>query len=335
MGKQYGQLILEERCTIAHLHEAGQSIRQIAAALDRAPSTVSRELKRNRGTQVGYKPAMPTSRREPGAGQDRAWSATASCAPRARPARQRLVARADRRPAAPATRLQPASAMRSIYRFIYAQIRRTNDGAWRHYLPRGQVQTRLRAAATAARPRAHQSAVSPSPSAPPPPTPRHPGHWEADLMLFADLGQAILVAHERKSRLTSPRQAANQRPNPPPRQLLAWLEPLTRAAPDHHLRQRHRVRPALPPQQPARHPNLLLRSPQPLAKGRRRERHRTHAPALATQNRPRHHTRPSSTASSPLTTTPHENAWTSNPAEVFSPNCRFERCNSTPSLRSG
>src|SRR5215469_4296841 len=57
MGKQYDQLSLEERCQIARLHEDGQSIRQIAAALDRPPSTISRELKRNRGQQVGYKPS--------------------------------------------------------------------------------------------------------------------------------------------------------------------------------------------------------------------------------------------------------------------------------------
>ncbi|WP_422922112.1 helix-turn-helix domain-containing protein, partial [Sphingomonas liriopis] len=50
----YRQLSLEERCSIARLHEAGQSIRQIAATLDRQPSTVSRELKRNAGATIGY-----------------------------------------------------------------------------------------------------------------------------------------------------------------------------------------------------------------------------------------------------------------------------------------
>jgi IS30 family transposase len=38
MGKQYGHFTLEERCTIARLQQAGQSIRQIATALDRSPS---------------------------------------------------------------------------------------------------------------------------------------------------------------------------------------------------------------------------------------------------------------------------------------------------------
>ena len=53
----YRQLSLEERCSIARLHEDGQSIRQIAAALDRQPSTIARELKRNSGAKVGYQPA--------------------------------------------------------------------------------------------------------------------------------------------------------------------------------------------------------------------------------------------------------------------------------------
>src|SRR2546430_10176135 len=56
MGERYKQLSLDDRCEIAHLQAAGRSVRQIAAALDRAPSTISRELKRNRGREVGYKP---------------------------------------------------------------------------------------------------------------------------------------------------------------------------------------------------------------------------------------------------------------------------------------
>src|SRR3546814_21093831 len=54
---RYRQLAIEERCSIARLHEDGQSNRQIAAALDRQPSTIAREVKRNSGTKVGYQPA--------------------------------------------------------------------------------------------------------------------------------------------------------------------------------------------------------------------------------------------------------------------------------------
>jgi IS30 family transposase len=56
MGRRYEQLSLDDRCEIARLQADGQSVRQIAAALDRAPSTISREIRRNRGRQVGYKP---------------------------------------------------------------------------------------------------------------------------------------------------------------------------------------------------------------------------------------------------------------------------------------
>ena len=54
---RYTQLSLEERCSIARLHEAGQSKRQIAAALDRQPSTIAREIKRNSGNKIDYRPA--------------------------------------------------------------------------------------------------------------------------------------------------------------------------------------------------------------------------------------------------------------------------------------
>src|SRR3546814_9787739 len=72
---RYSQLSIAERCSIARLHEDGQSIRQTAAALDRQPSTIARELKRNSGAKVGYQPAYaparPLARRWTGARLDR------------------------------------------------------------------------------------------------------------------------------------------------------------------------------------------------------------------------------------------------------------------------
>src|SRR3546814_15158320 len=61
---RYSQLSIAERCSIARLHEDGQSIRQIAAALDRQPSTIARELQRNSGAKVGYQPAYAQARAE-------------------------------------------------------------------------------------------------------------------------------------------------------------------------------------------------------------------------------------------------------------------------------
>src|SRR5271168_5097046 len=61
MGRCYGQLGLEERDEIYRLHAGGKSQNKNASALDRAPSTISRELKRNsKSTKVwagGYEPA--------------------------------------------------------------------------------------------------------------------------------------------------------------------------------------------------------------------------------------------------------------------------------------
>src|SRR5438093_4489343 len=60
MGQCYGQLSLEERVEIYRLHASGKSQNEIASVLDRAPSTISRELRRNsRPTKVwagGYEP---------------------------------------------------------------------------------------------------------------------------------------------------------------------------------------------------------------------------------------------------------------------------------------
>ncbi|MDZ7917218.1 MAG: IS30 family transposase [Rhodococcus sp. (in: high G+C Gram-positive bacteria)] len=46
----------EERIAIGDLHRTGLSIRKIAEALGRAPSTISRELRRNQFPQGGYRP---------------------------------------------------------------------------------------------------------------------------------------------------------------------------------------------------------------------------------------------------------------------------------------
>src|SRR5216684_6295162 len=200
MGEHYGHLTLEERCTIAQLHQAGQSIRQIAATLDRSPSCLSRELKRNSGRQVGYKPTYAQeqagSRRWKGArlerdaalrtvvldGLARGWSP------------EQIAGRLKQQKAA------TTISHESIYRFIYAQIRRTNDGAWRNYLPRAKYKRgwrgRRRSPASLIKDRVsitlRPQAVEHR---------RTFGHWEGDLMLFAAPGQVILVGLERKSRV--------------------------------------------------------------------------------------------------------------------------------------
>src|SRR3990167_1830364 len=136
MGTKYAQLSLEDRCQIARLHAEGCSIRQIAANLDRAPSTVAREVKRNSGRKVGYKPAYANEQ-----AAARRWKG--SKLERKPELRQTVLARLAQgwSPEQVAGRLALENGAtrvshETIYRFIYAQIRRTNDSKWRLYLPR-------------------------------------------------------------------------------------------------------------------------------------------------------------------------------------------------------
>jgi transposase, IS30 family len=202
MGQRYEQLSYEERCSIARLREAGQSIRQVASALDRPPSTIARELKRNSGSKAGYRPIYAEEQ-----AKARRWSG--SRLERDNELRDMVLDRlkAGWSPEQVAGRLarnigRAIISHESIYRFIYDQIRRTNDGAWRHYLPRAKAKRGWRARGGGSSvDHIHQR----RPIAERPQDARDrqtPGHWEADYMLFATYGQGLLIAHERSSRLT-------------------------------------------------------------------------------------------------------------------------------------
>jgi len=211
MGCRYRQLSLGDRCEIARFQANGATIRQIAAALDRAPSTISRELKRNRGTYVGYKADYAhdwtKARRWSGSRLERkpdlrravlerlagGWSPEQVAGRLAREAGHNVIS------------------YESIYRFIYAQLARTKDYRWRRFLPRGKSKRgfRGRRGGSAATFIEGRIPVSKRPLSA---ADRNiPGHWEADLMLFARYGQAILTVHERRSRIilaTRPRSKA-------------------------------------------------------------------------------------------------------------------------------
>jgi len=185
MGRHDAQLSLEDRCTIARAREAGQTIRQIAAALDRAPSTILRELNRNRGAQVGYAPAYAQEQ-----AHRRRWRGSRLLR---QPALQAHVLHwlgQGWSPAQVAGRLKrEGRALRisaeSIYRFITSQIRRTKDSRWRHYLPRGKSTRGWRGRNGGSRVD-HIHGRVPISERPAAVHRRHdPGHWEADLMLFA------------------------------------------------------------------------------------------------------------------------------------------------------
>jgi len=139
MGQCDEQFSFEERCTLSRLSQAGKTIRQIAASMDRSPSTIARELQRDRGTQVGYQPAyaeqQAKSRRWRGSrllrdgdlqaevlkrlGQG--WSPAKVCGRLKKEKKHQVISH------------------ESIYRFIDAQIRCTNDFSWRHHCPGEKV----------------------------------------------------------------------------------------------------------------------------------------------------------------------------------------------------
>lgn len=119
---------MEERRTIAFLQKEGKSIRQIAASLDLAPSSVSREIKRNTGTGIkaNYSPAYA---------DEMAWARRWSGSKMERQPDLRLAVlnrlAMGWSPEQVAGRLalekgKPIISHESVYRFIYAQIRRTN-----------------------------------------------------------------------------------------------------------------------------------------------------------------------------------------------------------------
>ena len=219
----YRQLSIEERCSIARLREAGQSIRQIAAALDRQPSTIARELKRNTGAKIGYQPSYAQAQT-----QARRWTGTRL--EREDGLRERVLDRlADGwSPEQICGRLERESGHRvisheTIYRFIYAQLKRTNDRRWRHYLPRAKYKRGWRTKGgwprMTDRPSIHDRPASIA-------TREQPGHWEADAMLFSRAGQAILIAHERHSRLTIAVRQNSLKADPVAAALTRMLQPL-------------------------------------------------------------------------------------------------------------
>lgn len=201
MGKKYKQLSLEERCTISIFLREGKSIQKIAAALARSTSTVSREIKRNTMITKGYVPSyaqqQTCGRRWHGSRLER------------QPALRTAVL--DRlamgwSPQGTAGRLAQEQGCNvisheSIYRFIYAQIKRTKDYKWRHYLPRGKSRRGCRGRRGESPALLMKNRVSIHER------PEHvlertqAGHWEADLMLFSKYGQTLLVTHERHSRM--------------------------------------------------------------------------------------------------------------------------------------
>ena len=206
MGQCYGQLSLEERVEIYRLHAGGRSQNEIASALDRAPSTISRELRRNsRPTKVwngGYEPVRAQQLAE----RRRRWDG-----------RFKLARQTDLRncvgeslamghsPEQIAGRLalehgRVIISHESIYRFIYHRV--AQKDCWHRLLPRHK-RRRGRRRRPGGRPAGFIKQRRSITERPTEVEGRGtPGHWEADFMLFARCGQGLLVLHERKTRFS-------------------------------------------------------------------------------------------------------------------------------------
>jgi transposase, IS30 family len=226
MGTRYQQLSLEDRCEIARLHAEGRSLRQIAAGVDCAPSTVSRELKRNISRQKGYLPVyaeeQSRARRWKGSKLDRSPELRKEVL-------KRLACRWSPEQIAGRMAMETGAASIShetIYRFIYAQIARTNDFSWRRYLPRAKARRGYRGHKGGSPARFIKDRVSIAQRPQEAEDRSTPGHWEADLMLFSKYGQAVLTLHNRSSRILLATRPPNRAAVPTIKTLRTLLEPL-------------------------------------------------------------------------------------------------------------
>jgi IS30 family transposase len=204
MGKYYGQLSLEERIEIYRLHAGGRSQNAIAAALERSPSTISRELLRNsQPTKVwtgGYEPVRAQQLAE----RRRRWDGRFKLA--RQPDLRNCVGNSlamGHSPEQIAGRLalehgRVIISHESIYRFIYH--RAAQKDCWHRLLPcRKRTRGHRPGRSPASLIKQRRSIIERPAEVEGRGT---PGHWEADFMLFARCGQGLLVLHERQTRFS-------------------------------------------------------------------------------------------------------------------------------------
>jgi IS30 family transposase len=204
MGQRYGQLSLEERIEIYRLHAGGRSQKDIASALGRVPSTISRELRRNsRPSKVwtgGYEPVRAQQLAERRRRMDGRFKLARQ--PDLRKCVRKSLAMGHS-PEQIAGRLalehgRVIISHESIYRFIYH--RSAQKDYWHRLLPRHKLR-RGRRRHRGGSPASFIKQRRPINERPAEVEGRKvPGHWEADFMLFARYGQALLVLHERQTR---------------------------------------------------------------------------------------------------------------------------------------
>lgn len=204
MGRQYDQLSLRERIEIYRLHSAGDSVRSIAASLDRSASTVSRELRRNSKPTRSWSGGYDAVRAQQLTQRRRSWDSRFKLArqPGLRElVRQRLAM--GQSPEQIAGRLardhgRTIISHEAIYRFIYH--RSAQADYWHRLLPRRKSR-RGRLGKRGGSPASFIHERRPIAERPDIHDRQEPGHWEVDGMAFSVGGVSILLAVERTSRL--------------------------------------------------------------------------------------------------------------------------------------
>ena len=220
MGTSYIQLSVDERIEIARLRADGYTLEAIGLCLHRHASTISRELRRNsqptKQYAGGYAPVRaheltqrrrrwdarfkrvrePALRTYVGEGLATGWPRAMGYSPEQISGR---LARDNRTRTCPAELVGLSISHESIYRFVY--YRSAQKDYWHRLLPRAKSR----------RGRFKRHRIGPSERIPGRVSVRQRdaqantrqvfGHWEGDLMLFSTYGQAVLVAHERTSRV--------------------------------------------------------------------------------------------------------------------------------------
>jgi transposase, IS30 family len=201
----------DERIEIADLRQAGLGIRQIAVRVGRAPSTISRELRRNAAV-TGYRPFEAHRR---------------ATARRARHHRRRVETSAELGQLVAellAQRWSPQQISRhlrrrfpgqprmwlcheSIYQAVYqpgSPLRRPSPLAAHRRSPlrTGRDHRRAHQHKNQRRPRFEQPMLTIRQRPFQPEDRSQPGHWEGDLIIGKDQGSAIGTLVERQSRMT-------------------------------------------------------------------------------------------------------------------------------------
>jgi IS30 family transposase len=200
----------DERIEIADLRHAGLSIRQVADRLGRAPSTISRELRRN-ATATGYRPFEAQRR---------------ATARRARSHHRRIEASGELRQLVAellAQRWSPEQISRqlrlrfpgqpamwlcheSIYQAVYqpgSGLQRLSPLAPHHRSPlrTGRDHRRAHQHAQRRRPRFEQPMLTIGQRPFQPEDRSQAGHWEGDLIIGKDQASAIGTLVERQTRM--------------------------------------------------------------------------------------------------------------------------------------